>query len=324
MALLRLRLIAIGTLALIITVSTLFFTVVLSLVGAFNILTLASLAIAFNLVQWLLAPKMINALYKAREVSRSDNPKLYGMVEMLSQKIGLRMPKVMVANIPIPNAFAYSSPIGGGNVAVTSALLDELEDEEVEAVIGHELGHLKHRDVQIMMFASILPAVFYLIGYSMMLSGMFRGDDEGGAGGAMIIGLACMAMYWVLTLLVLGLSRQREYYADRRSAMNVEDGGRKLSEALAKIVDSTSRRRLHRRPREAKSGTLDCFKTLFIADPDRATEDEVEISRAGAHKTDQQLVNEILSRKLTAADRLIELLSTHPNIVKRLMAMQKF
>lgn len=70
-------------------------------------------------------------------------------------------------------------------------------------------------------------------------------------------------------------------------------------------------------------GTLDCFKTLFIADPDRATEDEVEISRAGAYKADQQLVNEILSRKLTATDRLVELLSTHPNIVKRLRGTAK-
>jgi len=324
LTLLRLRLTTVGTLALIIAASTLFFTVILSLVGTFSLLPLAFIVIIFNLAQWLLAPKMINALYKVREVSRSGNPNLYDMVERLSQKVGMKMPKVMIANIPIPNAFAYGSPLSGSHVAVTSGLLRELEDEEVEAVVGHELGHLKHRDVQVMMFASVLPAIFYFIGYSLMLSGMFGGyGGRRNAGGAVLIGFACMAIYWVLTLFVLGLSRQREYYADRRSVMNVEDGGRKLSEALAKIVASSSKMRLHRQRQEIGMGRLDCFKTLFIEDPDRAAKDEVEISRARAYRTDQQLVNEILSRKVTLSDKLVELFSTHPSIVKRLRALQK-
>lgn len=326
MALLRLRLTMIGTLAFIIGASTLFFTVLLSITGAFTLLGLAFIVIIFNIAQWLLAPKMIGALYKVREVSKSSNPKLYSMVEKLSRKIGLKMPKVMIANIPIPNAFAYSSPIGGSHVAVTSGLLRELEDEEVEAVLGHELGHLKHKDVQVMMFASVLPAIFYFIGYSLMLSGMFGGYGYGGGrnvGGALLIGFACMVIYWILTLFVLSLSRQREYYADRRSVMNVEDGSRKLSEALAKIVASSSRMRLHRKKGETRIGRLDCFKTLFIEDPDRSVKDEVELWRTRAYKTDQQLVNEILSRKLSLSDRFVELFSTHPNIVKRLKALQK-
>lgn len=321
MGLLRLRLTMLGTLAFIIAASTLFFTVILSLIGTFSILTLATFVIIFNFFQWLIAPYLIGAMYKVREVTRSEEPKLYGLVEKLSQKIGMRMPKVMMANIPIPNAFAYGSPIAGSRVAVTSGLLKELEDEEVEAVLGHELGHLKHRDVQIMMFASVLPAIFYFIGYSMMLSAWFGGGRgrEGGGAAPILIGVISMAMYWVLSLFVLGLSRQREYYADRRSAKIVEDGPRKLSEALSKIVESSARTRRSRR----EAGKLNSFKALFIADPDRAEVDETQVAQARMFTTDRRLVQKILTRKVTFSDRILELMSTHPNIVKRLTALQK-
>jgi len=155
----------------------------------------------------------------------------------------------------------------------------------------------------------------------MMLSARFGGGrqrDEGGAS-PILIGIACMAIYWVLTLFVLGLSRLREYYADQRSAATVDDGARKLSEALAKIVASTGRFRSQHR----EVGSLNSFKALFISDPDRANRDEVELAGTRMFSTDQQLVQEILSRKITTVDRVLELLSTHPNIVKRLQALQR-
>lgn len=322
MGLLKLRLTMLGTLALIIGLSTLFFAIILSVIGAFNIIFLVIFVLLFNILQWLFAPKIIDALYKTREVTPQSHPRLYSLTRELSQKMKLKMPKLMIAEIPIPNAFAYGSPLGGNRVAITRRLLQELEEEEVEAVIGHELGHLKHRDVQIMMFVSVLPAIFYFIGYSIMLSGMFGGFRRGHAGAlALLIGLCCMLMYWLLTLLVLGLSRQREYYADKRSVMNVFDGRRKLSEALAKIVASSSRFRLSAEHYNVSG--LNCFKTLFIEDPDRAAQDEIEISRSKIYKTDEKLVREILSRKLTFADHLAELFSTHPNIVKRLKALRE-
>jgi len=318
LALVKLRLAMLGTLTFIIAVSTLFMAVVLSLIGSFSILNLLFLVVLFNIAQWLFAPKLIDAIYKVKEVSRSDNPKLYGVVERLSSRIKMKMPKVMIANIPIPNAFAYSSPIAGTRVAVTKGLLDTLEEEEVEAVLGHELGHLKHRDVQIMMLVSVLPAVFYFLGYSLLISSMYggSGDRRGGGGSVALIAMVSIAMYWILTMLVLGLSRQREYYADRRSTMIVEDGSRKLSEALAKIVSFTGRQKGYM---ERNRG-MNSFKTLFIADPDKAASDTLEISRF--HTTDQKLVRDIVSRKVTVADRMLEVFSTHPNIVKRLRALQ--
>lgn len=310
-----------GTLAIIIAFSTLFFTVILSLLGALDIIALAFFVILFNIAQWLFAPYLINALYRVKKVSEQDAPSLYGMVEELSRKMELKMPKVMMANIPIPNAFAYGSPIAGTSIAVTSGLMNALKADEIEAVIGHELGHLKHKDVQIMMLASVLPAIFYYIGQSMMFSAWFGGGRQREEGGAapILIGIASMTIYWILTLFVLGLSRLREYYADQNSAATVEDGARKLSGALAKIVASTGR--LRSQHREMRG--LNSFKALFINDPDRANKDEIEIVGATMFKTDQQLVQEILSRKVTMVDRVLELMSTHPNIVKRIQALQK-
>jgi len=316
----QLRFSVLGTLAVIIGLSTLFFTVILSLMGVFNILTLGLFVIFFNIIQWLLAPYIINAIYRVKEVSKSENPKLHAMVERLSQKSNMKMPRVMVANIPIPNAFAYGSPVAGTRVAVTSELLKTLEDEEVEAVLGHELGHLRHRDVQIMMFVSILPALFYFIGYSMLLSSMFgRRNQRDSGSAAALIGIASIAIYWILTMFTLYLSRLREYFADHHSAGIVEEGPRKLSEALAKIQRSTGRmKRVNK-----QAGSFSSFKALFISDPDRAETDTVSIIQARGYATDQRLVEEVLRREVTAADRLLELFSTHPNIVKRLRALQE-
>ena len=317
MSLWKLRFSIFGTLAIIIGLSTLFLTIILSLAGV-SLLVLPFIVVVFNIIQWLIAPYLINAMYRVREVSRSENPKLTGMVERLSEKSGIKTPKVMIANIPVPNAFAYGSPIAGSRVAVTTELLKTLEEEEVEAVIGHELGHLKHRDVQVMMFVSILPAIFYFIGISMLYS-MYGRRDERGGGGAAVIGMASLVVYWILTMFTLYLSRIREYFADRHSASIIEDGPRKLSEGLAKIVNST--RRMKRIRRDA--GSSSSFKALFISDPDRAEADAISISQMGIQTTDRRLVEEVLRREVTTFDKLAELFSTHPNIVKRLKALQE-
>ncbi|MEM3577529.1 MAG: zinc metalloprotease HtpX [Candidatus Bathyarchaeia archaeon] len=313
----KLRASMVGTLAIIIGLSTLVFTVVLSLVGSFSLITLGVLVVAFNILQWLISPYIVDALYRTRELPESENPKLHEIVAKLSEKSGIKKPRLMLAQIPIPNAFAYGSPIAGNRVAVTSGLLKTLETEEVEAVIGHELGHLKHRDVQLMMFVSLLPALLYYIGYSLILSSMFRSQREQGGSGA-ALGFGFMAFSWILNMFILYLSRLREYYADSHSVQIVDDGARKLSEGLAKIVHET--RNMRRMRKDAQH--LNAFKALFITDPDRAENDAIEMS-AMARGSDQKLVQEILSKKVTTLDRIVEIFSTHPNIVKRLRALQQ-
>jgi heat shock protein HtpX len=316
MGLWKLRFSMIGTLAAIIGLSTLFFTVILALAGV-NLLLLPFIIVIFSIIQWLIAPYLIDAMYHVKEVKKSEDPQLHETVERLSRKSGIKTPRLMKAKIPIPNAFAYGSPIAGSRVAVTTGLLETLQPEEVEAVIGHELGHLKHRDVQVMMFVSILPAIFYWIYISTILSGYSRRDRDSGA--TILIAIASIAIYYILTIFTLYLSRLREYYADRHSASIVEDGPRKLSEGLAKIVSSTRRMKKTRRD----SSGFNSLKALFISDPDRAELDSASIVQAGGRMADQKLVEEILRKKVTSFDRVMEFFSTHPNIVKRLKALQE-
>ncbi len=304
----------VATLDIIIGLSTLVLKAVLLLLGVFDIVTLGVLVVAINLIQWLIAPYLVGFMYKVRALSETENPQLHQIVSNLSQKCGIAKPKLMLAQIPLPNAFAYGSPLTGSRVAVTQGLLTTLNTDEIEAVLGHELGHLRHRDVQVMMAVSFLPALFMYVGYVMMFSSL-TGNKKGGYNA--IIGIGLMGFSWVLTLFTLYLSRLREYYADRNSASVVENGATKLSTGLAKIVNTTAK--TNRPQRQRQQSNTNSFKMLFITDPDTAKADAAAIANINA----SQMVQEILSRKITSADKLKETLSTHPNIVKRLRVLQK-
>jgi heat shock protein HtpX len=312
----KLRLSMVGTVALIIAVSTLGFSMILGVMGVLDLWSLVLVVAVFNLAQWLLAPYLIKGLYGVRQLAPGEQPHLHRMVESLSYESGIKPPKLMFSNIRLPNAFAYGSPLTGNHVAVTQGLLSELEAEEVEAVIGHELGHIKHRDVQVMMFISLLPSLFYMLARSTLYSRYYGGRDRRDSGGLALVGGVSMLIYFFLLLFNLNLSRLREYYADRHSASVVPDGARKLSEALAKISSSTWRIQ-----RGTGGMAVSGFKTLFISDPDRAGRDTAEIYSMKDLGPDEDLVRGLMSRKLTAFDRFSELFSTHPNIVKRLRAL---
>jgi heat shock protein HtpX len=307
-----------GTVALIVGLSTLFFAVILTLVvGGIDLWMLGLFVGAFNIIQWLISPYIIDALYHVKAVPATEKPQLHQTVDDLAKKSKIKTPRLMLAQIPIPNAFAYGSPIAGTRIAVTSGLLNTLDEGEIQAVVGHELGHLRHRDVQIMMFVSLLPAIAYFIGYSLMLSSMFGGNQKNGSGGA-VVGIAFMAFSWIMNIFTLNLSRLREYYADRHSASIVDGGPQKLSTGLAKIVHATKKMG---RNRQQQTKNLNGFRALFITDPNRADLDSAELSSLSAADS-SRLVQEILSKKLTTADRIAEVFSTHPNIVKRLKALQ--
>ena len=305
-----------ATLAIIFGLSTLVFTVILSLAGVFDILTLGVIVVVMNIAQWLFAPYIVGALYKVRAMPENENPQLHETVSKLSEKSGIAKPQLMISSIQLPNAFAYGSPLTGSRVAVTEGLLKNLNTDEVEAVVGHELGHLKHRDVQTMMVVSFLPALFYYIGFSLMWSGNTQ-NNKNSSGNSALMGIGFMAFSWILNIFILNLSRTREYYADRHSASVVENGAHKLSSGLAKIVHTTQRN--SRGKKDTKN--LNAFKALFIADPDKANTDSATLATIEA--SGQNLVQAILSKEPTFADQLLEALSTHPNIVKRLRALQE-
>jgi len=315
----KLRISMAGTLAIIFGLSTLVFAVVLTVAGiGFSLIDIGILVVALNVGQWLLAPYLIGWIYKVKELKQDEKPELHQIVNDLSRKSGISAPKLMLAQIPLPNAFAYGSPLSGTRVAVTQGLLDSLDSGEVEAVLGHELGHLKHRDVQVMMVASFLPALFYYIGYSMMLSGIFGGGEKkSGGGNNALIGIAFMAFSWVLTLFTLYLSRLREYYADRHSVSIVENGAEKLSTGLVTIVEQSKRGGTQKKQDQKNQSS---FRALFITDTNRADADSADL-HAAQIRSKQDLLRETLSKQPSKGDKFVEILSTHPNIIKRLRAL---
>ncbi|MGA2386236.1 MAG: zinc metalloprotease HtpX [Candidatus Bathyarchaeia archaeon] len=314
MGLLELRLSMLATLTIIIGLSTLVLTGIMLYFGVFNIIAVGIIVVAINVAEWLFAPYLLGAVYKIRKISQAENPQLHQIVDNLSKKCQIKTPELMLAQIPIPNAFAYGSPISGSRVAVTPGLLTTLNTDEVEAVLGHELGHLRHHDVQVMMAVSVLPSVFMYLGYSFLWSGMLSGGSKkSGGGNGAIIGIGLMGFRYLLTFFTLWLSRVREYFADRNSVQVVDNGAWKLSTALAKIVSAT------RKPSKQRQGQpqgVSAFKCLFISDP--GTSDQ-----AAKNIDATFMVQEILGRKLTSKDKVAEALSTHPNMTKRLRALQQ-
>ncbi|WP_048062627.1 zinc metalloprotease HtpX [Caldivirga maquilingensis] len=202
-----------------------------------------------NIIQWLFGPYIINAMYHAKEVS-PDDPKygwLVDIVNEVAEANGIKTPKVYIAEAPFPNAFAYSSPIAGKRVAITAPLLKILNKDEIKAVLGHELGHLKHRDVEFLMFIGLIPALIYWLGYSLWFSGIWGSWWGGGRNSEspfilMLIGLGLLAVSFVFNLFLLALNRMREAYADVNSAITIPGAARNLQRALAKIYLSVDPR----------------------------------------------------------------------------------
>lgn len=315
MQLWKLRLNMITTMMIVIAVTTGFLALILFMIGV-DMLMLLPIVIGLNLFQWLIGPYIIDAAYRVRPLNQGELPWLEESVRMLAEKSGLKnSPKIMVSEIPLPNAFAYGSPLTGPRVAVTRGLLNSLSVSEVEAVLGHELGHLKHRDVQIMMFLSVLPALVYWMAMSLYYSGVYSGSrrDRGDGGALLLIGMLGMMIYYVLTLLIMGFSRSREYYADYHGSTVSPGGPLSLASALVKISDMNARA-----PKNVKASmsSYSSFRALLIADPESTVG-----ARAFRGIYDVRALEEFASREVSPAESLVEILSTHPNVVKRVRSL---
>jgi len=285
-----------------------FITLIAYLLGFAYPLPLAVFAFLIMLIQYITGPKIVEMSMRVRYIQRNDNPRLYDIVERLSTSAGIPMPRVGISQIHVPNAFAFGRSRKDGRVCVTSGLLKRLNDEELEAVLGHEISHLRHRDMVVITMLSVVPLICYLIFWS-FLWGRGRRDE------GIIIALIAFFLYMLTNLIVLYVSRIREYYADYGSA-ELTGKPYALASALYRItLDST---RIDTRELKKVEGA----KAFLATDPSTARRDVSELREADLNldgHLDMYEVEKFAERaKVTTTDKILEIFSSHPNMVERI------
>ena len=169
----------------------------------------------FSIAQYFFSDKLALRSMGAREVDPDEYPDLHRRIERLSQQADLPKPTVAVANTQVPNAFATGRNKKNATVAVTTGLLQALDEDELDGVLAHELAHVKNRDVMVMTIASFLSTIAFFI---VRWGWLFSGDNRQGA--PVIVAIVVSILVWIVSfLLIRALSRYREYSADRGAAL---------------------------------------------------------------------------------------------------------
>lgn len=194
---------------------------------------LAIIASAMILAQWYFSDKIVLWTSGAKIVSKNDYPKLHEIIERLASKNRIPKPKVAVVNTQVPNAFATGKSPKSSLVAVTSGILNLLDDDELETVIGHELTHVRSRDILVLTLASVFSTVaWYLAQFGFFGGIQSRNRDSAGT---TIIVIVVAIVTWIVSFLIIrAISRYREYAADRGGAAMTGNPD-KLADALLKI-----------------------------------------------------------------------------------------
>lgn len=242
------------------------------------------LAVGMGLVQYFFSDKLVLWSTGARILQKDEYPELHRTVEKLCKEADLPLPKIAIMQSPVPNAFATGRSPKHAVVACTDSIMRLLNNDELEAVLAHELAHVKNRDILAMTIASFIAMIASMIMQSFFFSAILGGRNREGGGGA-IIWIVSIIVYAVSTLLILALSRYREFAADRGSAL-ITKKPKALISALSKISG-----RMDAVPREAKA-KVEAANAFFII-------------------------------PALSGRSFMELLSTHPPLEKRIANLEK-
>jgi heat shock protein HtpX len=246
---------------LLMTLIMVIFLLVGQMLGGTQGMTLALiLSVAMNFITYWFSDKIVLAMYRAREVSESDEPRLYAVLRTLAAQAELPLPRVFIIPNETPNAFATGRNPAHASVAVTQGILKVLSEDELEGVLGHELAHVKHRDILTgTIVATMVGTITFLArmaGWSMMFFGGSRDDRRGssGLGELFLIIVAPLAA----VLIQLAISRSREYAAD--------EGGSRISHKPLSLANALRKleRGVERIPMEQASPAS---AHLFIVNP---------------------------------------------------------
>lgn len=259
------------------------------LFGASYLYVIIGMAAIMALIQYFLSDKLVLMATKAKVVSEDEEPKLYAMVKKLADEAGLSMPRVAIMPSPVPNAFATGRSPKHAIVAVTQAIRNVLTDDELEAVLAHELAHVKNRDMLTMTIGSFLVSVAAMIINNAFIMALLSSNRDSENGGGIIVFIVAMIVVFVIylvgTMVTMAISRYREFSADRGSAYITRDPDA-LIRALKKI-----------------SGKMDT--TL----PDK--------------KREVSASNAFFIIPAISGGSVMELFSTHPPLEKRIANLEK-
>jgi heat shock protein HtpX len=260
-----------------------FMTILFAFGAGYELIVL--LAVGMALVQYFFSDKLVLWSTGARILEKDEYPELHRTVEKLCKEADLPLPKIAIMQSPVPNAFATGRSPKHAVVACTDSIMRLLNKDELEAVLAHELAHVKNRDILTMTMASFIAMIASMIMQSFFFSAMLGGRNREGGGGTIIIWIVSIIVYAVSTLLILALSRYREFAADRGSAL-ITKNPKALMSALSKI-----------------SGRMDAVPT----------EAKAKVEAANAF-----FIIPALSGR-----SFMELLSTHPPLEKRIANLEK-
>ena len=245
------------------------------------------LAAAINFVTYYYSDSIVLRMSKAKIIQEGDNPTLFKVVRKVAQKANIPMPKVGIVDSPQPNAFATGRGPNKAVVCATSSILQTLTPDELEAVIGHEIGHVVHRDVLMSSVAATLAGAISYIGQIAMFSMWFGGGRNRNNGSPLLI-LAIVLVPLGATFVRLGISRNDEYSADEYGAKLTRNPAGLVS-ALQKISTKTQTRPIATNPAKAPSPAT---ASLWIVNPFKGS-------------------------------TLIEMFSTHPSLAHRVERLRK-
>lgn len=267
-------------------------------------------AVIIVIAQYLLGPKIVEATMGVRHVSREEAPRIHEMVEELAAKADIPKPKIGISETSMPNAFAYGRSKSNSHICVTRGILNILNENELKAVLGHEMSHIRHRDMIVMTLLSVVPLICYYIFISTLFS---DGDREGGAA---LIGIGALIAYFIGNLIVLFVSRVREYYADEGS---VELGNQPnyLASALYKLVYGSAR------TSDEELKRVEGLKAFFANDISDAKNEindlrSMDLDMDGSISESELAEIRYTKTRISTGSKIMEVFSTHPNMVKRI------
>jgi heat shock protein HtpX len=289
-------------------------------------LTYIIVAVVILGLQYLISPALVGLTMKVRWVSEKEEPGLHRIIAELAEKARLPKPKVGISELSIPNAFAFGRTQKDGRICVTRGILGILSQDELKAVLGHEMSHIKHRDMAIITLLSAIPMILYWLAWSTMWGGMFGGkrDGENNNGSyTLIVGIAAFMLYFVTNLLVLYGSRIREYYADKGS-IELGNSPHQMASALYKLVAGDARFKGREEMKRVEG-----MKAFFLNDPSQSWNEVREITQIDENR-DGKIGQEDLAAlrqkkiKLGFGSKVMEIFTTHPNTLKRIHTLSSY